>query len=124
MRKGWRGITAAVAACTVALIVVVAMAGPAGGAPSTAPLKFVADGPAVGRDVIHPVAGPLDRAGVGPLGDPQDIANAHYFLLSDQASFINGVVLSVDGGHRAHQPHTAAVRDLINLGYDIAGSGP
>ncbi|MHB2153170.1 3-oxoacyl-[acyl-carrier-protein] reductase [Calditrichota bacterium GD2] len=32
------------------------------------------------------------------LGQPEDIANAYCFLASDEASFINGAVLSVDGG--------------------------
>ncbi|HEU4963201.1 MAG TPA: 3-oxoacyl-ACP reductase FabG [Bacilli bacterium] len=32
------------------------------------------------------------------LGQPSDIANAYLFLASDEASFINGTVLSVDGG--------------------------
>jgi NAD(P)-dependent dehydrogenase (short-subunit alcohol dehydrogenase family) len=32
------------------------------------------------------------------IGRPQDIANAVYFLCSDQASFINGHTLVVDGG--------------------------
>jgi 3-oxoacyl-[acyl-carrier protein] reductase len=36
---------------------------------------------------------PLQR-----LGEPVDIANAFVFLASDEASFINGAVLSVDGG--------------------------
>ena len=31
------------------------------------------------------------------LGQPQDIANAFAFLASDEASYITGVVLSVDG---------------------------
>jgi len=35
------------------------------------------------------------------LGQPEDIANATAFLLSDQASFITGVVLRVDGGTEA-----------------------
>ncbi len=35
------------------------------------------------------------------LGRPQDIANATAFLLSDQAAFITGVVLRVDGGTEA-----------------------
>lgn len=32
------------------------------------------------------------------LGLPEDIANAAVWLLSDEASFVTGVVLPVDGG--------------------------
>jgi 3-oxoacyl-[acyl-carrier protein] reductase len=32
------------------------------------------------------------------LGLPEDIANAYLFLASEEASFVNGAVLSVDGG--------------------------
>jgi 3-oxoacyl-[acyl-carrier protein] reductase len=35
---------------------------------------------------------------LGRLGEPQDIANAYLFLASDEASFVNGAVLDVDGG--------------------------
>lgn len=35
---------------------------------------------------------------VGALGDPEDIAHAYLFLASDEARYINGTVLSVDGG--------------------------
>jgi 3-oxoacyl-[acyl-carrier protein] reductase len=35
---------------------------------------------------------------LGRLGEPSDIANAYAFLASDEASFITGAVLSVDGG--------------------------
>jgi len=34
------------------------------------------------------------------LGDPADIANAVSFLAGDQAAWITGQILSVDGGHR------------------------
>ncbi len=35
---------------------------------------------------------------VGRPGQPEDVANAYLFLASDEASFINGTVLNVDGG--------------------------
>ncbi len=35
---------------------------------------------------------------LGRLGKPEDIANAYVFLASDEASFITGTTLSVDGG--------------------------
>jgi 3-oxoacyl-[acyl-carrier protein] reductase len=39
-----------------------------------------------------------DKAPLQRLGTPEDIANAYAFLASDEASFITGTVLSVDGG--------------------------
>jgi len=42
--------------------------------------------------------GMIDHTPVGRLGLPADIANAYLFLASEEASFINGAVLSVDGG--------------------------
>lgn len=38
------------------------------------------------------------RTPLGRLGDPRDIANAYLFLASDDASFITGETLRVDGG--------------------------
>jgi 3-oxoacyl-[acyl-carrier protein] reductase len=35
---------------------------------------------------------------VGRPGQPSDVAHAYLFLASDDAGFINGAVLSVDGG--------------------------
>lgn len=35
---------------------------------------------------------------VGRIGSPEDVANAYFWLASDQASFVHGTVISVDGG--------------------------
>ncbi|SDH08289.1 Enoyl-(Acyl carrier protein) reductase [Pseudonocardia oroxyli] len=56
------------------------------------------------------------------LGEPDDIASAVVYLASDEASWINGLNLAIDGGHHAsggagtadandvavHSPKTAA----------------
>ena len=49
---------------------------------------------AVPQEVLEPLVRqiPLRR-----LGQPEDIANAFVFLASDEASYITGVILSVDG---------------------------
>jgi len=41
------------------------------------------------------------------LGRPEDIAAAVVFLASDEAAFITGQVICVDGGSLAHQPYVA-----------------
>jgi 3-oxoacyl-[acyl-carrier protein] reductase len=40
----------------------------------------------------------VGRTPLGRMGQPEDIANAYAWLASDQACFITGTVLSVDGG--------------------------
>ena len=39
-----------------------------------------------------------ERTPLRRLGEPRDVANAYLFLASNEADFINGAVLSVDGG--------------------------
>ena len=39
-----------------------------------------------------------EKAPLGRLGEPEDIANACLFLASDESRFVTGTVLSVDGG--------------------------
>ncbi len=40
----------------------------------------------------------VEKTPLGRLGAPEDIANAYLFLASDESNFVNGTVLSVDGG--------------------------
>jgi NAD(P)-dependent dehydrogenase (short-subunit alcohol dehydrogenase family) len=42
---------------------------------------------------------------LGRVGQPEDIANAALFLASDEAAWITGAVLNVDGGLMAGIPH-------------------
>jgi len=53
---------------------------------------------AVPKAVIDPM---IARIPLRRLGQPEDIANAFVFLASDEASYITGVVLSVDGMARS-----------------------
>ena len=53
---------------------------------------------AVPKEVIKPM---IQRIPLRRLGKPEDIANAFVFLASEEASYITGVVLSVDGMMRA-----------------------
>jgi 3-oxoacyl-[acyl-carrier protein] reductase len=40
----------------------------------------------------------VSKTPLGRMGKPEDIANAYTLLASDNAAFITGTVLSVDGG--------------------------
>ena len=42
--------------------------------------------------------GMVEHTPLGRIGEPDDIANAYAWLASDQASFVTGHCLSVDGG--------------------------
>jgi len=53
---------------------------------------------AVPKEVIDPM---IARIPLRRLGQPEDIANAFVFLASQEASYITGVILSVDGMARA-----------------------
>lgn len=46
----------------------------------------------------HVLGAMIEHTPVGRVGQPQDVAHAYLFLASEEASFINGAVLSVDGG--------------------------
>ena len=44
------------------------------------------------------IQGMVGHTPLGRMGQPEDIANAYYWLASEEASFVHGAVLSVDGG--------------------------
>ena len=80
---------------------------------AVAPGKIHADGTdsALARRALR--SGPIvDRASLsvpmGRLGRPEDVANAVAFLASDEASFIIGTTMSVDGGDTAASPGDTA----------------
>ncbi len=61
-------------------------------------------------DLAEELVYPTDRN-----GNPEEVANAVLFLASDQASFINGVNLVIDGGITAHtgQPRYWDIARLV-----------
>ena len=57
----------------------------------------------IGTDIIKDipektVTGLKARTPLGRMGEPRDIANAYLFLASDEAAFVTGTTLRVDGG--------------------------
>ena len=44
------------------------------------------------------LAGMVEHTPIGRMGQPEDIAEAYFWLASDAASFVHGAVLNVDGG--------------------------
>ena len=52
----------------------------------------------VAKMPVEVLDGMRAKVPVGRLGQPEDIANAFLYLASDDASYVNGATLSVDGG--------------------------
>jgi hypothetical protein len=60
------------------------------------------------------VAAPLHM--LGRAGDAEEVANAVLFLCSDQASFITGTDIAVDGGYTALGPEQQTDQVAILMG--------
>lgn len=57
----------------------------------------------IGTEMMHAIPeevlqGFKDRTPVGRLGTPDEVASLYCFLASDEAAYINGTVISIDGG--------------------------
>jgi len=71
----------------------------------------VIETPALRRNVPREEVELFERHHLTPrLGTPEDVAAAVVFLVSDDAAFITGQILPVDGGLLAHHPTVAEVR--------------
>ena len=44
-----------------------------------------------------------ERQPLNKIGDPQDVSNAAVFLSSDDAKWITGTILNIDGGKSASE---------------------
>ena len=51
---------------------------------------------------------------LGRFGQPEEVANGILFLLSDEASFVTGHALVVDGGYTAG--HRFGLSEMMGLG--------
>ncbi len=47
------------------------------------------------------------KAMLGRVGEPEDIANAALFLVSDEASFLTSQTITVDGGRMDYLSYSA-----------------
>lgn len=58
---------------------------------------------------------PADRIPLGRVGDPAELANLACYLVSDQAGYITGEMISIDGGGHLR---SSGAEDLLDWGDD------
>ena len=52
-------------------------------------------------EIVARLARLMDQQPIQRLGEPDEIANLALFLASDEASYITGTGVTIDGGHLA-----------------------
>jgi NAD(P)-dependent dehydrogenase (short-subunit alcohol dehydrogenase family) len=57
------------------------------------------------------------------LGEPRDVAALCAFLAADESRFINGQIISCDGGLLSHQPQVADLGDWVRARSNKPGDG-
>ncbi len=75
------------------------------------------------RNVHGPMVEIMERNTLVPrLGQPEDIAAAVAFLASDDAAFVTGAELDIDGGMLCHSPYMSDILQMYGAGQAF-GSG-
>jgi len=69
--------------------------------PNTAPAYVASKHGVAGLTKQYAIAFGAEGHPLGRLGQPEEIANVASFLASDEASFVNGIIMPVDGGYTA-----------------------
>jgi NAD(P)-dependent dehydrogenase (short-subunit alcohol dehydrogenase family) len=68
-------------------------------------------------NVTGPLVEVMERNTLAPrLGQPEDIAACVAYLASDDAAFVTGAILDVDGGMLCHMPYMSDILQLFGSG--------
>ena len=65
-----------------------------------------------GRHLVGRLEADFPFHAIGRMGRPQEVSEVVHFLATDDAAFVTGQVIGVDGGYYAHQPTTVQMAEL------------